>query len=271
MLVALHATRSHASIARFRAARPGAPLVVVLGGTDLYQDLPASEEARRSLALASRLVVLQPLGLRALPAEVRAKARAIIQSATARPPLPAPPGVLRACLLSHVRMVKGNFLAAEAVRLLPPRSRIAVVHLGAALDPGAAEEARRLSLELPRYHWWGDRRRAEALGALAGSALLLVTSRLEGGANAVSEALAANVPVLSTRVDGSVGVLGEDYAGYYPVGDAPALAALLLRFEEEAAFAGALRQQVARARPLVEPAREREAWRALLAELVPQG
>src|SRR5438105_3015187 len=56
-LIALHARRSHASVAKFRQERPDASLVVVLTGTDIYRDLPASAEARRSLELADRLVV----------------------------------------------------------------------------------------------------------------------------------------------------------------------------------------------------------------------
>src|SRR4051794_7581293 len=59
LLVALHARRSHDSVVRYRRARPGGKLVVVLTGTDLYQDLPTSAEARRSLELADRLIVLQ--------------------------------------------------------------------------------------------------------------------------------------------------------------------------------------------------------------------
>jgi glycosyltransferase involved in cell wall biosynthesis len=121
----------------------------------------------------------------------------------------------------------------------------------------------------PRYAWHGDRPRREALAILAGSAVLLVTSRLEGGSNAVSEALAAGVPVLSSRIDGSVGVLGPEYAGLFPPGDAAALASLLARAEDEPGFLEALRGATAALRPLVDPAREREAWRALLAELAP--
>ncbi len=268
VLVALHATKSHPSIARYRERRPDAPLVVGLAGTDLYQDLPSSPVARRSLELATRLTVLQPLGIEALPAEVRPKTRVIIQSARAARPAPAPPGVFQVCLLAHVRAVKDAFLAAEATRRLPLASRVRVVHLGAALDAGADAQARQEMAESPRYRWLGPRPRREARATLAGSALLVITSRAEGGSNALSEALASRVPVLSTRIDGSMGILGGDHPGLFPAGDAAALAALLARAETDPGFLAALRAASERLRPLVDPAREREAWRGLLAERV---
>jgi putative glycosyltransferase (TIGR04348 family) len=268
LLVALHATKSHASVVRFRDRHPEAPLVVGLAGTDLYEDLPSSPEARRSLDLATRLTVLQPLGIEALPPAVRHKARVIFQSAHPGRPEPAPDGVFRLCLLAHIREVKNAFLAADAVRRLPSRSRAQLVHLGAALDSGADERARREMAENVRYAWLGERRRSEALATLAGSALLLVTSRVEGGSNVVSEALASRVPVLSTRIDGSVGVLGPGYPGFVQVGDAAALAEQILRAEEDRSFLAELEAGVARARGLVEPTRERAAGRALLAELM---
>ena len=43
------------------------PLVVALTGTDLYGDIHTSPEAQTSLDLATRLVVLQPMGIRELP------------------------------------------------------------------------------------------------------------------------------------------------------------------------------------------------------------
>jgi glycosyltransferase involved in cell wall biosynthesis len=170
-------------------------------------------------------------------------------------------------MLAHLRPVKDPLLGAEAVTHLPARSRVTLVHVGGVLDPALADRARRAMAESARYRWVGELPRAAALATLAGSELLVVTSRLEGGPNAISEALAAGVPVLSTRIDGSVGLLGQDWPGLFPVGDARALAQLLARAEDDAGFRSELRAAARRLAPLVAPEREREAWRALLAEL----
>jgi glycosyltransferase involved in cell wall biosynthesis len=103
---------------------------------------------------------------------------------------------------------------------------------------------------------------------LARSRLLAVTSKLEGGANVVSEALAHGVPVVSSHIEGSLGILGNDYPGYFPVGDTRALADLLIRCESDPAFYRSLQTHCRRLKPLVHPARERRSWKQLLAELV---
>ena len=56
---------------------------------------------------------------------------------------------------------------------------------------------------------------------------MVISSLSEGGANVISEAAVAGVPVLASRIDGNVGLLGADYPGYFPVGDTEALARLL--------------------------------------------
>ena len=269
VLLALHARRSFASVDRFVRQRPDSPVIVALTGTDLYADLGHSKTARRSLELASRLVLLQPEGVRDLPKGLRAKARVIHQSATG-PPGRFPPrrGAFEVCLLAHMRAVKDPFRGAAAVRLLPETSRIRLLHVGAALERGTASRARREAARNPRYRWLGQLPRWKALRVLARSRALLLTSRLEGGANAISEALAAGVPVLSSRIPGSEGILGKRYRGFFPAGDTAALACLLLRFESDPPFRESLRRDCARLAPLVDPRREQAAWAALLRELV---
>jgi glycosyltransferase involved in cell wall biosynthesis len=144
---------------------------------------------------------------------------------------------------------------------------VRVLQVGGALSDDLAEQARAEEAANPRYRWLGERPRSQALRLLARCRLLSLTSELEGGANVISEALALGVPVVSSRIAGSLGLLGTDYAGYFPFGDTRALADLLWRAETDSAFYDALCAQAAQRRPLFEPAYERQSWQALLREL----
>jgi hypothetical protein len=75
--------------------------------------------------------------------------------------------------------------------------------------------------------------------------------------------------VVSSHIAGSIGLLGEDYPGYFPVGDTQALANLLRRAETDTEFYNTLRDCCARLRPLFDPAREKRGWKDLLHELFP--
>ena len=268
LLVALHARKSARAIASFRSRHPQRALVVALTGTDLYGGLEGDETALRSLAMATRLVALQPKGLEELPAELRPKVHVIVQSAVA--PLARPealPDCFEVVVSGHLREVKDPFRAAEAARLLPASSRLRITHLGAALEAEMERRARAETAGNPRYLWLGPLPRQQALAVVARSRLLALTSLMEGGANVVCEALACGTPVVSSRIPGSIGLLGEDYPGYFPVGDTEALAALLLRAETDPAFYADLQERCAHLSSLVQPARERESWRELLASL----
>lgn len=179
----------------------------------------------------------------------------------------APADDFQVCLLAHLRPVKDPLRAAEAARLLPDDSRVRIVHCGAALAVDLEARARREMAENPRYLWLGEVARAKALRILEQSRLLVLTSRLEGAGNAVSEALSAGVPVVCSRVDGLVGMLGPDYPGYFPPEDTSALAALLHRAETDPALHRWLRAHCRRRAALVAPDREREAWASLLGEV----
>ena len=96
---------------------------------------------------------------------------------------------------------------------------------------------------------------------------MVLSSLSEGGANVISEAIVAGVPILVSRMDGNVGLLGSDYPAYFPVGDTRALARLLRRIEDDAQFVATLRRAIARRAPLFRLEREVAAWRRLLAEL----
>lgn len=268
LLITLHARRSFPSLERFHRAHPGIPVIVALTGTDIYQDIESSSEARQSLEIAARLVVLQPRAVDALPAHLRSKCRVIYQSAEPSEQPDRPDGnVFRVCVLAHLRAVKDPLRAAYAVRELPADSRVQVAHAGGVLDMELAREAEAEQRCNPRYVWLGDLSHERALRLLAGSHLLALTSVLEGGANVVSEAIAAGVPVLSTLIPGSIGILGPDYPGYFPVGDARSLCLAMHKAETDSAFYGELKKRILNLQPLVKPQRERESWHMVLAEI----
>lgn len=280
LLVALHAVKSAGAVRAFHADHPAAPVVLALTGTDLYPDLSTAGVDPAVLAVASRLVVLQPHGAGQLPPPLRDRVRVIFQSMSAVPPAasvppaaldpPAPPGQDRfeVALLAHLRPVKDPLLLAAAVQHLPATSRIHVTHAGEGRDPGLAAEAAAASARSGRYTWVGPLPRDQALRLLARSRLLAVTSMHEGGANVVTEALTAGVPVISSRIPGSTGLLGEDYPGFFRPSDPADLARILLAAEDDSGgLYRLLRERCAALRPLTDPARERSAWAALLAEL----
>jgi putative glycosyltransferase (TIGR04348 family) len=270
-MIALHARRSHSSIKRYAVAYPVRPLIVTLTGTDLYRDIRSDEAARESLELATALISLQEKGPEELKPRHQAKTRVIYQSADpvkSQPPLKSRFDV---CVIGHLRDEKDPFRTALASRLLPPTSRIRVTHTGRPYNEEFAEEARLYASENPRYRWLGEMPPWKARRILARSRLLAQTSVMEGGANVVSEALASGVPIVASNIPGNVGMLGEDYPGYYPVGDERALAGLLSRAETDNAFYELLKTQCSVRRYLVLPEREKEALGSLVRELVEDG
>ena len=86
-MIALHARRSAPSMQAWRQRAPGRPLVLALTGTDLYRDIDTHPEARAWVADADRLVVLNTLGARRLPADAQARAVTVLQSCGERQPL----------------------------------------------------------------------------------------------------------------------------------------------------------------------------------------
>lgn len=268
LMVALHARRSFAAIECFRRLYPTLPLLVALTGTDLYGDIHTSPEAQQSLELATRLIILQPKGIEELEPHLHQKVRVIYQSVpsfTGR--VPQSKTTFDICVLGHLRPVKDPFRTALAARLLPEASRLRVLHVGKALSDDMAAQAQAEMAMNPRYHWLGELPRWQALRLLARSRVLVLSSLTEGGANVISEALAVGVPIVASRIAGSIGLLGEAYPGYFPVEDTAALARLLARVESDVDFYQELQARCTSLAPLVHPTRELQTWASLLQEL----
>jgi putative glycosyltransferase (TIGR04348 family) len=271
VMLALHARRSAESIANWAEAHPRRALVVVMTGTDLYQDIASDASAQRSLELAQRLVVLQELGVQALPPQHRDKARVVFQSAPQRAAVDKPADLLRAIMVGHLRAVKSPQTLFEAAQLLRDRDEIRIDHVGEATEPALGEQARATAAACPHYRWLGALPHEETLARIQQAHLLVHPSALEGGAHVIIEAVRSGTPVLASRVPGNVGMLGADYAGYFAHGDAGALASLLqdCRATQRSAdgLMARLQAQCAARCALFDVATERTALLRLLAEL----
>lgn len=269
LLVALHARRSAAALAAFHEAYPARPTVLVLTGTDLYRDIAGDRDAQASLERARALVLLQSAGLALLPPQLRARARVIYQSAPGLRPTrrAGAPRHADICMVGHLRAEKDPLTFIRAAGLVThPRARL--LHIGGALEPALGEAAARAQAGNPRYRWLGALPHAQARQRLKRCHAMAIASTMEGGANVIIEAVTSGVPVLASDIDGNRGMLGDDYAGYFPVGDAQALAALVDRSLIDPAFDALLRRQCADRARLFAPSVERAAVRELVDNLL---
>ena len=268
VLIVLHVWKSIQSIENYRKKYPVSTLVIALTGTDLYGDLRTHKNILSKLKWANRLVILQPFGLDEIPHRFHSKTRVIYQSNR----LKSHAGLkqtqkFKICVMGHLRDVKDPFRTAHAVRLLPPDSKIEVIHLGNALDKKMEMRAMEENQLNDRYTWLGGVTRTKALKILKGCKLLVHTSKMEGGANAVSEAISLGVPVISTKISGSIGLLGTSYPGYFETGNIKELAKLLEKTEQNESFYQLLYNHTSSLQPLFIPEREKESWENLLLEV----
>ncbi len=266
LMIALHARRSAASVQAWRAAQRG-PLLLELTGTDLYRDIQHDAAAQQSLALADRLVVLNELGLQSLPAALHHKASVCLQSTPQRQTQAKTTRHLRALMVGHLREEKSPQTYFEAARLLAARPDILLDHIGGGLDDALAGEARALMHRNPHYRWLGSLPHQATRARIQAAHVLVHASRMEGGAHVVTEAITSGTPVLASRIDGNLGLLGADYSGTFAWGDAEGLAALLRRCRDDAAMLPALQAQCAARAPLFLPERERQSLLSLVAQL----
>lgn len=265
-MVALHAWRSAASIRRFHTHCPERLLIVALTGTDIYKFIRSSPQPTLySIRAADRLVTLHDLAALAIPAACRDKVSVIHQSAkpVARKQA-SRKNRFSVCVIGHLREEKDPLRAAYAVRRLPTGSRIHIHQYGKAHTRVWAARAEKEMQENPRYRWHGEVPHWQVRRVYASADVMVLSSRMEGGANVISEACVAGLPVIASDIAGSVGLLGEAYPGYYATGDTRALRELLLRAEADRTWLGKLQAACREKAGLFCYAREKDGWKALL-------
>jgi putative glycosyltransferase (TIGR04348 family) len=257
LMIALHARRSALAIARWKTSDK--PCALVLTGTDLYRDIHTDPSAQHSLELADAIVVLQEHGLQALPEQHRHKARVIYQSAPRLPTLAKPQRPFKVAMVGHLREEKDPLTFLKAVELLAHRDHIEFHHYGKVLDPKFIAPLAATGWRNERYHWHDSVSPDAARTALQQAHLSVLTSRMEGGAHVILESVMAGTPVIASRVGGNVGMLGEDYEGYFELGDAEELAALIDRAEQDRDWLAKLQDQCEARASLFESEREKHA------------
>jgi putative glycosyltransferase (TIGR04348 family) len=267
-MLALHARRSADSIAQWSAKFPDRLIVLALTGTDLYRDIAVDPLAQQSLKLAQRLVVLQDMGPKSLPAEFQSKCKVIFQSTPRRQSVQKTTQKLRALMVGHLRSEKSPETYFAAARALAHRSDIVLDHIGAPLDDELGRQARQLVAEVPTYRYLGEQSHAATRARIARAHVLVHPSRMEGGAHVVMEAVMSGTPVLASRIDGNVGMLGVGYDGYFPVDDAQALAGMLERCKNEPHFLDHLNKQCVLRSPLFEPLAEKNALLRIFSQAI---
>ena len=276
MMIALHARRSAGSIAAFVAGGHG-PVALVMTGTDLYRDIHADAQARASLDLASLIVVLHEQGIQDLPESVRHKARVIFQSARTLKPLNLrrPRRHFDIVMVGHLRAEKDPMTALRAMARLDqanpvvPRpgalsAPVRLVQIGGDRDEALGLSFRQGAASLRNVRRLGPLPHARTRQCIRHAQALVLPSLMEGGANVLIEAACAGVPVLASRISGSVGMLGADYEGFFEVGDDEGLARLIRRCQNDATYHLRLQQQCQARSGLFAISHERDCVRQLV-------
>ena len=268
VLIALHAYRSHASIVQFRKLHPNHPIILIITGTDVYRDMTSHPEVLKSMEMADAIVILQSAALAMIPKHLQTKTHVIYQSTKSVKRKALLKKSFLVSVIGHLRPEKDPFCTAESLKYLRSESKIQVLHLGKAMSPDMKSLAKAYNKELKNYQWLDELSHSETLQQLSRSHLMVISSLMEGGAHVVTEAIAIGVAVIASDIPGNRGLLGDDYPGYYPVGDAKALALALQKAEFEPSFYRSLEAHIKKRKHYVQPEFELKSIKALLNRLI---
>lgn len=269
-MIALHSWRSATSIRYFHEQHPEKPLIVALTGTDLYKFINTHPKSTlHSIRIASALVTLHGLAHLAIPKVYRKNIFVIYQSAKA---------ICQKnknnkrnfdiCVVGNLREEKDPLRAAYAARHLPASSNIRIKQFGKAHSPEWAKRAKQEMKNNPRYRWYGDVPHWQIRKEYATADAMVLSSKMEGGANVISEACVAGLPAICSDIVGSIGLLGKNYPGYYRMGDTKALRRLLLKIETDKTLLNRLQQACLAKANLFTYEQEKNSWEKLLNKLI---
>ncbi len=271
IIIALHARKSAHFIDEFLERNPVGKVIVYLTGTDLYRDIPNKcGICEKSMQLANVLVVSQDASLSSVPERFRSKALVVHKSIQ----LPDELSDLihetdreLFTVVGHLRAEKQPFMAVEAFQLLGDSSRLKLVLLGKEIDDDSGEIARNWQNRDHRFQWLGGLDHSEAIGWIKRSVATINTSIMEGGANSVGESIMLGVPVLASRIEGNVGMLGNDYLGYFDPNSRQELANLIQQVISDTHFLERLRAQVSARRYKFSRENEKQGWLNIIQKL----
>ena len=265
-MVALHSWHSAESIRHFNKLCPEKPLIVALTGTDLYKFIKTHPKPTlHSIKIAHALVALHGLAYLTIPQVYHKKLSVIYQSAK-----PIAPQKKKSkynfdvCVVGHLREEKDPLRAAYAVRTVPGNSRIRIKQYGKAHTHEWGKRARQEMKINSRYRWYGEVPHWQVRKQYASADLMVLSSKMEGGANVISEACVAGLPTVASDIVGSIGLLGKDYPGYYAVGNTGSLRRLLLQVEADNALLHELHEACSSKARLFTYTKEKNGWRELL-------
>lgn len=267
--ICLHALKTAKIANHVRNHFPNTLLIVAITGTDVRADSSTRNDSFAQLAFADAIVCLNPRTLEDLPQELRSKAHHIPQSAdvSAKAYTEERTDSFRVLVAGHLREEKDPFRTALASRLLPESSRLEVRHFGGTLDPSLEVFAREENSKNPRYSWGGEIPHEALLQEIQKADLIVQSSRVDEAPSLLSETIVAGKPLLISSIPGLTGVLGTNYEGIFEVENTEALAALLLRAEQEKNWVEKLKRHVMSLQSGFTPATERKAWEQTLGAL----